>query len=92
MDLSEKYRTVIIDETLDLFDLLQHEKQIPPMFSCIQVARFCLLNVLAAYKRQDKEPPPELLEFLNTTIDKLMSEQDSFMNEQFLQLNTEGSA
>jgi hypothetical protein len=92
VNLDELYRSVVIDETLNLFDMLQNEEHIPPMYSCIQVAHFALVNILAAYKRQDKEPPIELLQFIAKTIPELQSQQDSFIHEQYLTLNTEGTA
>lgn len=46
---------------------------------------------MSAYKRQGKEPPKELTEFL-AAFPKLVSEQEAFMTEQYLQLNTEGTS
>lgn len=76
---------------MHLFDLLQNEYKISPMYSCLTVGKFCMENVMSAYKRQGKEPPKELTEFL-AAFPKLVSEQEAFMTEQYLQLNTEGTS
>lgn len=77
---------------MGFFEYLQEEERIPPMYSTFHIGGVCLANIIAVYKRQEMEPPKELVDFLEKTYPTLLKDQEGFIMEQYLQLNTEGSS
>jgi hypothetical protein len=88
----EKFLPTVVEETMHLFDLLQVEYKVPPMYSCLKLAKICSASIISGYARQDKQPPPELLEFVDKVLDAIEADQADFIQEQFLTLHTEGHA
>ena len=82
----------VYEEASNLVELLQNEYKVPPMFTFIELANFCLVNIQSAYKRRDKELPPELKAFVETVLPKIKQEHTDLINEQYLSLNTSGTA
>lgn len=88
----DKWRSQINGDVSDFFSMLQEEHRIPPMFSCLHLGGFCFANIIASYQRLEKEPPKELLNFMEKVFPMILKDQEEMISEQFLTLNTDGSA
>lgn len=86
------YKAQLNVEALKMLDLLQNEYAIPPLFSCIHLGGFYLANILAYYKHNDLEPPKELEALFNTIIPQMVKDHSNVIAEQYLRMNTEGTA
>lgn len=85
------YKASINAETLHTLDYLGTELSIPPMFSCLHMGGFCFSNVLAYYEAHGKEPPKELVDFMKS-YPAVMDSLQEVIQQQFLLLNTQGTA
>lgn len=88
----DDYKTQLNIEAGKTLDCMQAEYQIPPLFSCIHLGGFYLANVLAYYKHNNLEPPKALEELFNTLLPQMLKDHKDTMAQQFLRLNTEGTA
>jgi hypothetical protein len=90
MDL-ESFQPLLIDETEKLLTLVQHEYGVPPAYAILFINSYLVANMIAMYKKRDKKPPKELMNYLEKTHKKLLQDAYSIIELQFLQLNTEGN-
>lgn len=86
------YKFQVHSETLKMLDFFAEELAIPPMLSCLLVGGFSFANVLAYYEHNNKEPPKELVEFMANVYPAIMEEQRETILQQYIMLNTEGTA
>jgi hypothetical protein len=87
-----EWASEINKELPGFFEYLQEECQLPPMFTCLHIGGYCFANILAAYERQGKEPPEELVKFMSETYPALIKSQNDIILDQYLTLNTSGTA
>ena len=86
------YRQQATMAAVDTIDYLTEEHAVPPLFTCLHLGGFFISSVLATYRSQGIEPPAELVEFVDKTYPKLMSDQQMAIEKQYLTLTTEGTA
>lgn len=85
-------KKLVVDETNNMVEKLTTEYAVSPAYSCIQIGAYCFAQIAAIYTNQGKKIPKDLEKFLNTTYPKLLSEHTGLINEQYIMLNTEGTA
>jgi hypothetical protein len=85
-------KSLVMTETNNTLDKLTEEFQISPTYACIQMGAYCFAQIAALYEKQGKKIPKDLEKFLTVTYPKLIEDQQKFIEEQHLMLNTSGSA
>jgi hypothetical protein len=82
----------VTTEADNTIDKLTHEFSISPTYSCIHMSAYCVSQIIVLYQKQEKKIPKELEKFLTDVYPKLLKDQEKHIEEQFLMLNTSGSA
>lgn len=90
MNSPEVDQLFVIDELRNVVEKLKVEEAISPVFALVTMTYYGVANIIAFYKKQEKEVPPELVNFLTKTYPLIMSDHKDLIQTQYLTMNTEG--
>lgn len=88
----QHYKAQVHLEAMKLLDFFQEELGIPPVFACLQMGGFCVSSLKAYYEMHDLTPPDEVVNFMETIYPKMLADLNSAIENQFLMINTQGTA
>lgn len=88
----EEYRAQVHSAATNMFDLLTEEYGIPPVYISLHLGGFLFSQLLANYEKEGREPPEEFKKFMEVDYPKLIEDNYALIVQQYLTLNSEGTA